>query len=542
MLRPNSSQPPPTFSVDKRHLAQRRGMKKREWRLILMLPFALVVIGAVINVLIGYTKIIPNGPLEPVLEEPPLVAMPGPRLGDAPPLPEQTAITAEVATVLELIADRATVRHEDILDALTLAWAQELLVADRAAPPIPQHVLARDLLMGGVRPGAAITMHGRLLDSISAPVTGAAAGYQRLSIQLDEQQIAQVLAPESAAEMVIGREVQVLGRFLGTAAVPSGTTGETQMPLIVARQVRASDQTPELGDDDLAEMRGLIPKKLPDDLFSNVGDERSILETRPYYFLLGQARVDRDGEATVFEHVPSGNLTADDIHQKPDSFRGKPFTIAGYVYRGWEDSNVARDQPFGVTRVVRLLLWNRDFGKVTEDIDGKPTIKSQILRLYEVCLVTDQPLPERGAKILVNGRFFKFRAIPVTPSSLRDKRNQVQRQSDNVYPFVFVGTGYSFEAPPARHTFTWMDSIIAVCCIALGILMLVLVRRDQRLEGLVGGQIRKFRATRQALAQARGRGPGLKTDQQPDVVAAESPEARPEASSAAPSPTTLPEQ
>ena len=517
-------------------------MKKREWRLILMLPFALVVIGVVINVLIGYTKMIPHGPLEPVIEEPPLVAMPGPRLSDAPPLPEQPAITAEVPIVLELIADRATVRHEDVLDTLTLAWAQELLSADRAAPPIPQHVLARDLLMGGVRPGAAITLHGRLLDSIPAPIAGAAAGYQRLSIQLDEQQIAQVLAPESAAEMVIGREVQVLGRFLGTAAVPSGAAGETQMPLIVARQVRASDQTPELGDDDLAEMRGLIPKRLPDDLFSNVGDERSILETRPYYFLLGQARVDRDGEATVFEHVPSGNLTADDIHQKPDSFRGKPFTIAGYVYRGWEDSNVARDQPFGVTRVVRLLLWNRDFGKVTEDIDGKPTIKSQILRLYEVCLVTDQPLPERGAKILVNSRFFKFRAIPVTPSSLRDKRNQVQRQSDNVYPFVFVGTGYSFEAPPPMYTFSWMDTIIAVCCISLGILMLILVRRDQRLEGLVGGQIRKFRATRQALAQARGLGPESGPKPGPGPESGPGPTAgSPEASSAAPSPTTLPE-
>ena len=535
MLRLNPSQPPPSFSLDKRHLAQRRGMKKREWRLVLMLPFALVAIGVVINVLLGYTKMIPHGPLEPVIEEPALAPMPGPRLSDAPALPEQTAITAEIAIVHELIADRATVRHEDVLDALTLAWAQELLTADRAAPPIPQHALARDLLMGGVRPGAAITLHGRLLDSIPAPIAGAATGYQRLSIQMDELQIAQVLAPETAATLVIGRDVQVLGRFLGTAAVPSGTAGDTQMPLIIARNVRASEQTTDPGDDDLAEMRGLIPKQLPDDLYTNVGDERSILETRPYYFLLGQARVDRDGEATVYDHAPSGNLTADDIHQKPDSFRGKPFTITGYVYRGWEDSNVARDQPFGVTRVVRLLLWNRDFGKVTEDIDGKPTIKSQILRLYEACLVTDQPLPERGAKIIVNSRFFKFRAIPVTPSSLRDKRNQVQRQSDNVYPFVFVGSGYTFEAPPPMYTFSWMDTIIAACCIGLGILMLVLVRRDLRLEGLVGAQIRKFRATRQALAQARkiGGKPVAQTDTAADRPAGES--------GAATSPTTVPE-
>ena len=480
-------------------------MKKREWRLLLMLPFAVLAIGVVINVLLGYAKMIPHGPLEPVIEELALPAMPGPRLSDAPALPERAAIAAEIPTLRELLADRATVRHEDILDALTVAWGEELLAADRITPPIPQHVLARDLLLGGVHPGAAITIHGRLLDSVAAPLTGnpAGGGYQRLAIQLDEQQIAQVLAPESAADLVIGRDVQILGRFLGTAAVPSGTSGDTQMPLIMARSARVSEKAVENGDDDLAEMRGLLPKQLPADLFENVGDERSILETRPYYFLLGQARLDRDNGTESFNEAASGNLHADEIHQRPDHFRGQPFTISGYVYRCWEDSNAARDQPFGVNRVLRVLLWNRDFGQVTESFDGKPTTKSQILRLYEACLVTDQPMPERGAKIIIPSRFFKFRAIPVTPNSLRDKRNSVQRQSDNVYTFVFVGTTYTFEAPPPRYTFSLLDTIIAVLCVALGLLMFFLVRKDQRLEGLVGAQVRRLRATRQSLAKRR---------------------------------------
>ncbi len=504
MLRLNPSEPPPSFSLDKRHLAHRRGMKKREWRLLLMLPFAVLAIGVVINVLMGYAKMIPHGPLEPVIEEPALPAMPGPRFSDAPPLPERAAITTEIPTVRELLADRAAVRHEDTLDALTLAWGEELLAADRSSPPIPQHVLARDLLLGGVQPGAAVTVHGRLLDSVPAPLAGPPGdGYQRLAIQLDEQQIAQVLAVDSAADLVIGRDVQILGRFLGSAAVPSGAAGDTQMPLIMARSVRASEKMVD-GDDDLTEMRGVLPIQFPADLYDNVGDERSILETRPYYYLLGQARLDRDNNGTeLFDGVTSGNLHADEIHQQPDHFRGQPFIITGYVYRCWEDSNAARDQPFGVNRVLRILLWNRDFGQVTENLDGKPTMKSQILRLYEACLVTDQPMPERGAKIIIPSRFFKFRAIPVTPNSLRDKRNSVQRQSDNVYTFVFVGTTYGFEPPPPMYTFSLLDTIIAILCVGLGILMFVLVRRDQRLEGLIGAQIRRFRATRQRLTQRR---------------------------------------
>jgi hypothetical protein len=481
-------------------------MKRREWRLLLMLPLAMLVISLVINFLTDYARMIPNGPLEPMLEEPALPAMPGPRLGDAPPLPERQAISAETPTVRELLADRANVRHDDVLDALTLAWGEEVLAADRQSAPIPQSVLARDLLLGGVAPGAAITVHGRLLDSVPAPVAGSPSdspGYQRLALQLDEQQIAQVLAPISAGDLVIGRDISLVGRFLGSAGVPSGTSGETQMPLIMARSVRASEQTTDPGDDDLAEMRGLLPKEFPADLYDNVSDERSILETRPYYYLLGQANLDRDGGPGLFADAASGNLHADDIHKRPDRSRGQPFVISGYVYRSWEDSNVARDQPFGVHRGLRVLLWSRDFGQVTENLDGKPTLKSQILRLYEACLVTDQPLPERGAKIIIPSRFFKFRSIPVTPNSLRDKRNGVQRQSDKVYAFVFVGSSYAFEPPPPIYTFNVLDTVIAALCIGLAVLMFVLVRRDQRLEDLIGPQVRRIRESRKRLAAGR---------------------------------------
>lgn len=502
MLRLNPSQPPPAFSLDKRDLARKRGMKKREWRLLIMLPFALVVMGVFINYLIGYARMIPNGPLEPVIEELVLKPMATPRLSDAAPLPDTAAIAAELPTVRELIADRANIRHEDALDALTLAWAGELTSSDRTVPPIPQRVLARDLLLGGVMPGAAVMIHGRLLDSVAAPIAGGEA-YQRLAVQLDEQQIAQVLAPASASELVIGREVQVLGRFLGSAPAPTGTSGETQMPLIVAREARPAEHAANDVDADLEEMRGTVPAHLPDDLYANIGDERSVLETRPYYFLLGQARIDRENGPEVFATVPAGNDVADDIHQRPADFRGKPFNLTGYVYRAWEDPNVARDQPFGVARCLRVLMWHRDFGKVTELLDGKPTVKSQILRLYEVCLIGDQPAPARGALITVSGRFFKFRAIPVNPDSLRDRRNDVHRQSDYVYTFAFVGTGYAAVPSEIRYQFRWVDTVVTAAAIGLTILLIVLLRRDRRLESRIGDQVKRLRSTRKALQRAR---------------------------------------
>lgn len=495
-----SNQPAPGFSLDKRDIASRRGMKRREWRLILTLPLAVVFLGLAIQYLLAYAAMIPTGPAEPVIEERVLDPTPPARLADAAPLPDAAAVAALIPTVREVIADRATVRHEDIIGAETVAWAQELIAADTAAPPIPQRALARDLILG-MADGAAVTIHGRLVDSVAAPVAGG-AGFQRLAVQLDEQQTVQVLAPPEAATLVIGRPVQVIGRLLGKAPLPTGEQGETLVPLIAARVARPDEEGSPESEPDLAEMRTGVPPGLSDDLWSNVGDERSVLETRPYYLLLGQAKVDRATEGQ-FADAPSGNANADDIHQDPARFRGKPYTVIGSVYKSWEDPNVARDQPFGVAKVRRILLWNRDFGKVTEQVDGKTVIKSQILRLYEVCVSGDQPAPERGARIAVDGRFFKFRAIPVKSDTLRDARNSVTRQSDNVYTFVFVGAGYRIIPPPPAYELGSFDVIAVAVALAFIVLFVMLRRRDSRLESQISGQVRNLRSTRRTLEAAR---------------------------------------
>jgi hypothetical protein len=495
-----TKQPIPGFSLDRRDHVRRRTLQRREWRLLLTMPIALVLMAVLIHMLNGYRELLHDGPDEPVIVERTLSAMPPARLADAADLPSAAAIAAVSPEIRSLMADRAIIRHDDELDAVALAWADLLLAADRTAPPIPQRVIARDLVLGGVMPGAAVTLHGRLIDSIAAPVAGGETR-QRLVLELDEQQQAVVIADATAGSLTIGRPIQILGRYLGPVVMPSGDAsakGTTLMPLIAARTARPDASGPSATEPDLEEMRGGVPAQLPTNLYDDLSDERMVLESRPYYYLLGQAKIDADAPANLAD-ADSGNLRADDIHQDPPTFRGRPFTVTGTVYRTWEDPNVRRDQPFGVARVQRMLLWSRDMGKITEQVDGKAVLKSQILRLYEVCVSGDQPVPARGERVAITGRFFKFRAIPVQPDALRDQRNRVVRQSDHVYTFVFVAAGYRLIPPPPRYELGSFDVIAAVVTISLVGLLFFLRRRDKRLEEQVGGQIRQLRKTRLAL-------------------------------------------
>jgi hypothetical protein len=494
-----SKHPLPAFSLDRRDLAQKRGLKRREWRLIVTLPIAVMLIAVFMHIFNGYRGMINGNPGEPVFVERVLPAMPAARLGDAGALPPASEVATATPALREILHDGAIVRHGDQLDAITLAWASELMAADRAAPPIPQRAEARDLVLGGVPVGGAVAVHGRLLDSVAAPVAGDPEGWQRLIIGLDEEQWAVVLAPVSAASLVIGRPVRLVGRYLGPVLITAGTSGETTAPLLAARSVMLDERSGADSDPD-DEIHRAFPAELPTDLFADITDERMVLESRPYYYLLGQTRIDSTTEG-AYDRADNGNARADSIHQNPDEFRGRPFTVAGYVYKAWEDRAVARDQPFGVARALRVLVWSRDFGAVTEIVDGKKVLKTQILRLYEFCIGGDQPLPNRGDKIEIQGRFMKFRAIPVDADSLRDARNGITRQSDNVYTFAFVAYGYRLIPPPPAHEWGSYDILFGGFALSLTVLLILVRRRDARLEGRIAGQIRKLRQTRHSVTK-----------------------------------------
>ncbi len=488
--------PVPAFTLDRKLHRSRRQMQRREWRLLVMLPLLLFILGALIQGAIKYAESIPVGSLEPEIQEIPLAPMPPLHLNEVAPLPDQAKIVAEEQDVAELLASQATVRHGDEVDATTLAWAEKLLAGDRTTPPIIQRVTARDLLQNGARQGSAVVLSGRLEDSVAAPVVGGRT-WQRLAVAMDEGQFVQVLAPEDAGKIPIGREITVLGRYLGSAEVPAGNPAKTlTTPLVAARLVRESipnqaPTDPEHGE----EFRGQFPG-LTKDVFSEVSDERTVLETRPYYQLLGQIATDR-----VIDPGPAanGNLRANDIHQDPTAHRAKRYTITGHVIRAWVDDGVARDRPYGLSRVVRVLMWNRDFGQVTEIQDGKTVFKSQILRLYELAALTDQPLPAKGEVLTCEGRFFKFRAIPVPEDRDRDRRNGVQRQSDRVYPFVFATTGWMPVPPPPRYEFGWATWIFSIGILAMAGTLAYFLRQDGQKHVKIRAQVTALRKTRRKL-------------------------------------------
>jgi len=502
---PRRAEPPP-FSLDRKDMLrakQRRQLSRTEWRMVIFLPVLLGLLAwtmydwkdRIAAAMAGQQEILPiTARLTPM-------ARPG---WDAlPALPTAAAITAEREVAEDLVRVNAGVPLTSIgLDAITLAWAEARLEADRITPPLPQRLMAPDLLLSDhVRLGTPLIVEGKLEDRLPGKVEGSERPWQRLLLAIDEGQFVEVLSEARAAsEVPIGMQVRVTGRLLAYDERPAGT-GKVQIPVVLGRVVVES-AAPKDEQDALAEFHR--PFSMPSELFGEVDDFRLWTETRPYYFLLGQVLRDQT-TAGAWDGAQDGNIAADDLHMRPGEFRGKPYTIKGYVYEAWEDREVARDQPFGVGRVVRMLLWRRDIAPVTESINGveKRALK-QVLRLYEFAAITDQVPPPRGTLLTTTGRFFKKRAIPVKVSEQQDKANEVQRQSDRVYTWMFVtGPWKEEEAIPTYEVgpLAWGISLSGGILLIIGIMWW---RREVSDSGKrMRGQIAAVRANRKRLDEAK---------------------------------------
>ncbi|MBA3708804.1 MAG: hypothetical protein H0W83_08310 [Planctomycetes bacterium] len=488
----------PAFSLNKRDQMSRQTMRKREWRAAIMLPFA---IAAVIYFVYQSFHVVQDATARPKIVDESIAAMPQPILADASPLPTAAAIDGMVEGARELMKNpQGVYLHIGELDALTLAWMREQLALDAAAPPIPQRLNARDLIAGDLHAGVPALISGRIEDSVAAVPEGMADGYQRLLLSLDDHQFAEVLAPPEAGSLVIGHEVQVVGRFLGHDTMPTASGVAVKVPLVAARVVAENDRAAsELGLE--REWQSGGEWTMPADLFSDLSDERTIIETRPYYYLLGQVKLDLS-TPDAYAKVLDGNARANDIHQDPDKFRNVPMRFTATVYRAWEDPDVARDQPFGVSRCVRILAYHSDFGPITENIDGVEKTRTRIVqRMYEFAVTGSQPIPQQGALISAIGRFMKFHALPVKENQARDRAHQVQRQSDKVYTYFLIANGYSEAppAPPARFHYPLWGLIVTLVILALLTVFWFQMRRENRQADQVQVQVRKFRDTRRGL-------------------------------------------
>lgn len=498
----------PGFSVEKKELRPRRFAAKREWRLLITLPVAVVILVVIIH---GWVKnleelkasnefVFTAAKLDPM----PALALAGHKL---PSADEIAAQTGEAERLASSPGELPLMVGGD--DALSLAWARVQLARDAAAPPVPMQVVARDLVLRQVRgTGTAVAVGGRLEDIQEA----APGGPWRLLLAIDEGQFAQAMTwDRPGADLVLGRGVRVIGRTMGfvrlpvaAGAAPAATAamaaGGVEVPLLAARLVRP-DASVALAEDGMAEFRSTAAWRLPADLWDDVNDERTYLETRPYYHMLGQARLDLTS-ADPYAGLKDGNKVANDIHQDPANHRGKPFLVTGYVYQSWEDAEVARDQPFGVARVVRILLWRRDVGNITEVVNGKPkTSMQQVLRIYELAVIGNQPPPEPGTMITATGRFLKFHAIPVEPNRLRDQVNGIRRQTDRVYTFFFTSNGWVVQQGPRNYDFgAWTIALVIAVFSAVAWLVWW-SRRESRMQDQVLDQVRKLRQQRRTVAR-----------------------------------------
>lgn len=449
-------------------------------------------------------------------QEIPLVPMARPSIADLPALPDAAAITEQNAGVADHLAKGTVPLWIDQPDAGTLAWIAAILARDRSAPPLPQRVDARDLAQRHVTVGENVVLSGMLEDSRPAPIAGATNGYQRLLVALPDQQFVEILAPDSTGDLVIGDEVLVVGRFLGFAVLPpaddavvaplppvAGQAVEAQppakpvkveVPLIAARS--AAKPVVQRATDNPYVMRG--EWKLPADIYENVDDNLLLVETRPYYFTIGQVLQDRT-TAGVWDKIPSANEQGSAIHKEPSKFRGQPFSIHGYVFHAWEDLAVAQDQPFGVSRVVRVILWSEDRGDWEVNDGGTVKTSSKlILRAFEIAAITHEPLPQVGDQLTANGRFLRLRAMEVKPKP-NPRGNSVQRQSDRAYTFLFVADDFT-KVPEAPHyDLTWLKIGVVLVAVFLAVSLLVMARSESRKKDEVFASVRKFRETRNAL-------------------------------------------
>ncbi len=490
-FRPKPPAQAPAFTTDRRLAEQRRkkGLIAREWRLIATLPIAL---GVLIWIIVMLTAPTPPAPVAQPMEKP-LQPMARPLLAGAAALPSADEIAAQQAAV-EALRQRPQDALAQVgfdLTPLTIAWGLDLIARDRITPPIPQRLDARDLVLGGIRLGSPVLLGGRLTDAITPAAPG---GQRRLLLELDQGQFAQILAADDGSQVGLGGRVEVVGRFLGQAPLPAEGDKTPLYPVLMARALAGTAAA--IDDPTLAEYRtGMVT--MPERLFDVVDEERPLVETRPYYYLLGLTKADL-GLENVFAEARSGNLVANDIHQAPAGFRGQPFVVKLKVWKTWEDEQVARDQPFGVDRVVRILGYHRDFGPITQGTPDKPVVNMrETLRLFEVAVIGRQPPPAPGSEIMVQGRFLKIRAIPVDPDALRDERNGVQRHSDRCYAFLFVAGAWQHVPPPSRAFTATEIAIAAAILFAFG-LFGWMVWREQR-RGSIDPLIGKLRESRRKL-------------------------------------------
>lgn len=427
-------------------------------------------------------------------------AMLRPDLAAFPPLPEAAEIAAARADVERMLRAGEVPPLSLGLDGISLAWGERLLAEDSEHRRIPQRITVEDVLGDQVRSGQLVVISGRLDDLGNTAVAGREdAGYRWLTVALPQGQYLTALQPilDDQAALTINGQVQVLGRYLGRLPRPAvGGAGEVITPMMMARVVTplAEDAGEHVGG--IAGYQGQVI--IPPNVYQDVDDERPLIESHPYYLTLGEVKSEMGTPEIVGERLDA-NREANAIHQNPSAYRGRPVDVRGVVWHAWEDEMVSADRPFDVRRVVRVLMYRRDIGPITEN--GK-TVNKSVLRIFELAAITDQPLPKPGDFLVAQGRFMKWRSIPVDRHPGMERLMNNGRQSNRVYTMFIVSGPWRTEEPV---TIDWTPVVVllSVGVVAFAILVLWYIHRDRGAERRMKETVATLRQRRRALVHGQ---------------------------------------
>lgn len=492
-------------------------LKRREKiRLMLFLLVSVMFVGVMIDF---WTDTPPTRPeVEAVSEESPepeLEAMAMIDLQRLEELPDYEAIKAKADDVGALLRDDKLVRYSlDPIDALSFAWARAQLDADRDDRPLPQAFSAVDLVHGKVRHGRPVIATGTLVELRQSSVPGLEnESWYRLQVLLrnedDVPVFMHVLAPEWAAPgggdgdgLSPGLSLRVVGRYMGMADLPTAGGGSQRLPVVAASALAHQDASSVTNLMALSPLRASSGGGLwrPDpEVFEDVSDypgnpRQSVLERRPYYYLLGQVKLDAS-TPDVYPEPLSMERKGQAVYEEPSAYRGEVFSVEGRVWDAWWDEQVAIDQPYGVDRVMRVWLWRVVYG-----IGDKP-----FRDLYELAVVapSGKELPRRGEIVRATGRLLKVHLYHTPLNQFAFMLDKDMEQSENVlFKFLVVPDYEVLPEPKVRDYLPWRIAFLVVF-LSFFLLMGILVIRDQRHEDDYKKGVRALREGRRKADRKR---------------------------------------
>lgn len=319
-----------------------------------------------------------------------------PDLANAAPLPATSDLPALRAAHPDLDGRTLPTWAEGV-DAASLAWAS----ARAGTGDEPTRIGAVELYHGRLPLGRMVRVSGRVADA-GRPTPG--ADWRRALIELEADVWLEAICP---ADLELPAEAELTGSFLGLDDLPTG-----RVAAVLVREARpAATGSGEVRLDGSAPDLAALP------VWAGIDDQAMMIERDPYYALLDLvARDAGESGATTAEGLPLLNGMAAQVWDDPAGFRGRPVRATGRVVRAWEDRPVAADRPHGIPRVVRMLLHHRDMGAMAR-IDGRTgkavATQMSVLRLYELAVIGDLPVPAPGEQVLATGRFLKLHARPI---------------------------------------------------------------------------------------------------------------------------------